>query len=99
MNHKNTIELSIDGVGQFISGLYYDNAGIEYELKAIKNQGTFVDSILITLDNPEIDAFKSFVCRYRLRGDGGVDFYPNKHDLIVKNKCRLIVNGVDYDIT
>lgn len=95
MNHKNTIMLTIDGTGQFISGLYYDNQGAEYELKAIKNRGTFVDSILIVIDNPEIDEFQSFVCRYRISGDGRVDFYPNKHDLIVRDKCKLIVNGVE----
>lgn len=97
MNQKNTIMLTINDAGLFISGQYYDNLGVGYELKSIINRGMFVDTVLITLDDPEIDVFQSFVCRYRLRGDGGVDFYPNKHDLLMRDGCKLLVNGVEND--
>lgn len=89
------IALSLDDTGLFISGIYYDKQGVEYELKAIKNTGTFVDTVLITLADPEIDGFQSFVCRYRLTYSGRVDFYPNKYDRIVRDKCKLLVNGVE----
>lgn len=97
VDHKNLIVLELDSVGRFCYGWYYDNLGVEYDLKSTINRGMFVDTVLIIIDDPEIDAFQSFVCRYRLRADGGVEFYPNKHDLMVRDKCRLIVNGVDYD--
>ena len=95
MDYKNMIVLSLDDAGLFISGLYYDKQGVEYELKAIKNTGTFIDTILMTLDNPEIDAFQSFVCRYRIFGSGRVEFYPNKYDLLMRDGCKLLVNGVE----
>lgn len=97
MNPKNTIILTINDAGLFISGQYYDNLGVVHELKSTINRGMFVDTVLISLDDPEIDLFQSFVCRYRLTGSDRVEFYPNRQDLIVRDKCRLIINGVDYD--
>lgn len=99
VEYKNLIVLELDSMGKFCYGWYYDNSGVEYDLKATINRGMMVDTVLITLDNPEIDAFQSFVCRYRLTGTDGVAFYPNKHDLIVRDGCKLIVNGVFYEIT
>jgi len=90
IEHQNLIIMELDSVGMFCYGWYYDTHGVECDLKATKNKGTFIDTVLITIDNPEIDAFESFVCRYRLTGSGKVEFYPNKHDLIVRDKCKLL---------
>lgn len=97
IEYKNLIVMELDSAGKFCYGWYYDNLGIEYDLKSTINRGMLVDTILIALDDPEIDELQSFVCRYRLRGDGGVEFYPNKYDLIVRDDCKLIVNGVEHD--
>lgn len=93
-DYKNLVVLELDSMGKFCYGWYYNTQGAEYDLKATINRGMMVDTVLIALDDPEKDELQSFVCRYRLRGDGKVEFYPNKHDLIVRDNCKLMVNGV-----
>lgn len=111
IKHQNLVVVDLGSGGDlFYGGTYFDDQGVRYDLKSTINRGTFTDTVLITVNDPEIDAFQSFVCRYRLRGSGGVAFYHNKHDLLIRDNCSLLivndsaaeltvsVAGIDYSI-
>jgi hypothetical protein len=112
VKHQNLVVVDLGNDGYlFYGGTYYDGHGVRYDLKSTINRGTFTDTVLITLSNPKIDAFQSFVCRYRLQGVNRVTFYHNKHDLLVRDNCSLLlvndstvglkvsVAGIDYTLS
>lgn len=111
VKHQNLVIINFGSDNDmFDGGTYFDDQGVRYDLKATKNKGMMVDTVLITLSKPVIDEFQSFVCRYRLQGVNKVDFYRNKHDLLGRDNCSLLivndsaaeltvsVAGIDYPI-
>lgn len=94
INHKNLVELRLLADGDwFLGGDFYDDHGERFYLKKNNHTGSFTDTVLIMIDDPDVDVTESFICRYRIQGGNKVAFYHNKLDLITRNNGSLLIHN------